>query len=113
MACMLADSRTEPFPGVLQSKSLPPRTAPGATGWSDQLPGGVCTRENQHAFHGTLTGARNLMLRAVSVVPGRTSTRGRGARSLLAAVARCKRIRTCRADAPTSVGAGIALAFDY
>src|SRR5262245_30109940 len=32
-ACMVADSLTEPFPGVLQSKSLPPRTAPGATGW--------------------------------------------------------------------------------
>ena len=44
MACMVADSLTEPFPGVLQSKSLPPRTAPGATGWSDQLPGGFRTR---------------------------------------------------------------------
>src|SRR6476661_9016473 len=44
LACLLADSPKEPFPRVLQSQSLPPRTAPGATGWSDQLPGGVCTR---------------------------------------------------------------------
>jgi len=50
LACLLADSPKEPFPEVLQSQSLPPGTAPGATGWSDQLPGGIRTRWNQHAF---------------------------------------------------------------
>ena len=43
-ACTLADSLKEPFPEVLQSGSLPPRTAPGATGRSDPWPGGIRTR---------------------------------------------------------------------
>ena len=53
-ACMLADSLKEPFLGVLQSNSLPPQTAPSATGWSNKMPGGFRTHWKRHAFHGTL-----------------------------------------------------------
>ena len=42
-ACRLADFPRKPFLEVLQSISLPPRTAPSATGWSNKLPGGIRT----------------------------------------------------------------------
>lgn len=38
-ACLLADSQKEPFLEVLQSQSLPPQTAPSASGWSDKFAG--------------------------------------------------------------------------
>ena len=43
-ACMLAkSSKMTRSIEVLQQNSLPPSTAPIATGWNDQLPGGSCT----------------------------------------------------------------------
>ena len=42
-ACILADFPRKPFLEVLQSISLPPRTAPSTTGRSNKLPGGIRT----------------------------------------------------------------------
>jgi len=49
-ACVFAESPSDPSLEVLQSNSLPPWTAPSATGWSNQSPGGVRTHWNQQAF---------------------------------------------------------------
>ena len=45
-ACMLAESPRDPFLGVLQLKSLPPSTAPSATGRSDRGRVGISPTEN-------------------------------------------------------------------
>ena len=39
--------------GVFQRDSLPPLTAPIASGWNDQLPGGTHTHWRSPSFHGT------------------------------------------------------------
>src|SRR4029450_1831011 len=41
------------FIGVFQRDSLPPLTAPTASGWSDQLPGGTLTHWRSPSLHGT------------------------------------------------------------
>ena len=54
-ACSLS-RLTRPFVlGVFQQKSLPPLTAPTASGWSDPLPGGTLTHWKSPSLHGTLS----------------------------------------------------------
>ena len=53
-ACMRAESPSRPFDiGVFQRNSLPPLTAPTASGWSDPLPGGTLTHWRSPSLHGT------------------------------------------------------------
>ena len=52
-ACLRAESPTRPFDiGVLRRDSLPPLTAPTASGWSDPLPGGTLTHWRPPSLHG-------------------------------------------------------------
>ena len=52
-ACMRAESPMRPFDvRVLQRDSLPPLTAPTASGWSDHLPGGTLTHWRSPSLHG-------------------------------------------------------------
>jgi len=51
-ACSLSRLTRPFFIGVLQRNSLPPLTAPTASGWSDQLPGGIFTHWKSPSLHG-------------------------------------------------------------
>ena len=52
-ACVLSRLSRPFFIGVFQRDSLPPLTAPTASGWNDQLPGGTLTHWRSPSLHGT------------------------------------------------------------
>ena len=52
-ACVLSRLSRPFFIGVFQRNLLPPLTAPTASGWNDQLPGGTLTHWRSPSLHGT------------------------------------------------------------
>ena len=83
-ACMVAELLNATLlSGVLQSMSLPPRTAPAATSRKRQLLGGIRTHQENAPFHGALgnpklTGTRPAISHAPKTTTPDSSLRRRG-----------------------------------
>ena len=81
-ACMVAELLNATLlSGVLQSMSLPPRTAPAATSRKRQLLGGIRTHQENAPFHGALGISGLTWPRSSTAFPGRSPV-GAGPSSL-------------------------------